>query len=76
MPCTLCCRLLRSDTSGNDALRRELIAYMAKHPSIAGFAVPKDVTFVTEIPHTATGKISKLSLRQMFKDYKPKRSKL
>jgi acyl-coenzyme A synthetase/AMP-(fatty) acid ligase len=32
--------------------------------------LPDDVTFVTEIPHTATGKISKLTLRAQFKDYK------
>jgi fatty-acyl-CoA synthase len=27
------------------------------------------VAFVDEIPHTATGKIQKLELRKMFKDY-------
>jgi acyl-coenzyme A synthetase/AMP-(fatty) acid ligase len=26
--------------------------------------------FVPELPHTATGKLSKLTLRQQFKDYK------
>lgn len=33
--------------------------------------VPDDIVFVEEIPHNATGKVSKLTLRQMFKDYKP-----
>ena len=28
------------------------------------------MVFVTEIPHTATGKIQKLALRVRFKDYK------
>ncbi len=28
------------------------------------------VTFVDETPHTATGKIQKLTLRQQFQDYK------
>ena len=29
-----------------------------------------DVVFVDELPHTATGKINKLELREQFKDYK------
>lgn len=28
--------------------------------------------FVAEIPHNATGKVSKLMLRQMYKDYTPR----
>jgi len=32
-------------------------------------SIPNDVVFVDEIPHTATGKISKLDLRKQFKDY-------
>jgi fatty-acyl-CoA synthase len=28
------------------------------------------VVFVDEIPHTATGKIQKLTLRQQFRDYR------
>lgn len=38
--------------------------------------VPDDIVFLDEIPHNATGKVSKLTLRQMFKDYKPAQSKL
>ena len=37
---------------------------------IAKWWMPDDVQFVREIPHTATGKINKLKLRQEFKDYK------
>lgn len=37
---------------------------------IAKWQVPDDVVFVTEIPHTATGKIQKLKLRDQFKDHK------
>ena len=33
-------------------------------------AWPDDVVFVDELPHTATGKISKIRLREQFKDYK------
>jgi len=35
----------------------------------AKWAMPDDVIFVDEIPHTATGKISKLTLREQLKDY-------
>jgi fatty-acyl-CoA synthase len=38
--------------------------------------VPDDIVFLEEIPHNATGKVSKLTLRQMFKDYKPAQAKL
>lgn len=36
---------------------------------VAKWWIPDDVQFVDEIPHTATGKISKLQLRQTFSDY-------
>ena len=36
---------------------------------VAKWWMPDDVVFVDEIPHTATGKISKLTLRQQLKDY-------
>ena len=37
---------------------------------IAKWWMPEDVVFVNELPHTATGKLSKLTLRQQFKDYR------
>ena len=37
---------------------------------IAKWWMPDDVVFVDELPHTATGKLSKLQLRQKFKDYR------
>jgi fatty-acyl-CoA synthase len=37
---------------------------------VAKWWMPDDVAFVGEIPHTATGKISKLTLRAQFKDYR------
>lgn len=37
---------------------------------IAKWWLPDDVVFVDEIPHTATGKIQKTTLREQFKDYK------
>jgi 3-(methylthio)propionyl---CoA ligase len=37
---------------------------------IAKWSLPDDVIFVDELPHTATGKLSKLALRQQFRDYR------
>ncbi|HET8708138.1 MAG TPA: AMP-binding protein, partial [Pseudomonadales bacterium] len=36
---------------------------------IAKWWLPNDVVFVNELPHTATGKIQKLKLREQFKDF-------
>jgi fatty-acyl-CoA synthase len=32
--------------------------------------MPDDVAFVDEIPHTATGKIQKMTLRKQFEAYR------
>jgi acyl-coenzyme A synthetase/AMP-(fatty) acid ligase len=40
---------------GDDALKRELLTFMANHPAVARYAAPDDVVFVPEIPHNATG---------------------
>ncbi len=37
---------------------------------IARWWMPDDVAFVTEIPHTSTGKIQKTALREQFRDYR------
>jgi fatty-acyl-CoA synthase len=37
---------------------------------VAKWWMPDDMQLVKEIPHTATGKINKLKLRETFKDYK------
>jgi fatty-acyl-CoA synthase len=37
---------------------------------IAKWWMPDDVAFVDDIPHTATGKIQKVTLRERFKDYR------
>jgi fatty-acyl-CoA synthase len=39
-------------------------------PKIAKWWMPDDMQIVQEIPHTATGKINKLKLREAFRDYK------
>jgi fatty-acyl-CoA synthase len=49
------------------ASKEELLAYL--EGKIAKWWMPDDVAFVNEIPHTATGKIQKTTLRAQFKDY-------
>lgn len=44
----------------------DIIATVAK--GFAKWQVPDDVVFMDEIPHTATGKISKLNLRKQLKE--------
>ena len=53
---------------GETATKEEILHYM--DGKIAKWWMPDDVAFVREIPHTATGKIQKLALREMFKGYK------
>jgi fatty-acyl-CoA synthase len=54
---------------GDVAVTREaVLVHLAGR--IAKWWMPDDVVFVDEIPHTATGKISKLELRERFKDYR------
>ncbi|WP_411959547.1 3-(methylthio)propionyl-CoA ligase [Pseudomonas sp. s4] len=36
---------------------------------VARFCIPDDVVFVEALPHTATGKVSKIQLRQALRDY-------
>ena len=36
---------------------------------IAKWWIPDDVQYIEEMPHTATGKIQKMKLREMFEDY-------
>ena len=43
---------------------------------VAKWWIPDDVVFVKEIPHTATGKVYKLKLRQLFKDFRFDNSRL
>jgi fatty-acyl-CoA synthase len=46
----------------------EVLGYLQGR--IAKWWMPDDMQTVKEIPHTATGKINKLKLRETFKDYK------
>jgi acyl-CoA synthetase (AMP-forming)/AMP-acid ligase II len=49
---------------GASVTREELLAFF--QGKIAKWQVPDDVIFVPELPHTATGKIQKLKLREQF----------
>jgi fatty-acyl-CoA synthase len=52
---------------GKDIDKDELLAYFKG--KVATWWIPNDVQFVTELPHTATGKIKKIELRKQFADY-------
>jgi fatty-acyl-CoA synthase len=54
--------------AGQEVTREELLKFY--EGKIAKWWTPDDVVFVPELPHTATGKLSKLTLRQQFQDYK------
>ena len=47
--------------------RDDLLAFLAA--KVASWWVPDDVIFVPEIPHTGTGKINKIPLREKYRDY-------
>jgi 3-(methylthio)propionyl---CoA ligase len=53
---------------GASLTREQMLAHYEGR--IAGWQVPDDVVFVAEIPHTATGKIQKLRLREQFKAHR------
>jgi fatty-acyl-CoA synthase len=52
---------------GQTASKDDIIGFM--QGKIAKWWIPDDVVFVDEIPHTATGKILKTTLRERFKTY-------
>jgi fatty-acyl-CoA synthase len=52
---------------GEKASKQEILDFL--QGKIAKWWMPDDAAFVDEIPHTATGKILKTALRDVFKDY-------
>ncbi len=50
-----------------EVTREELLAFYAG--KVAKWWQPDDVVFVEALPHTATGKLLKLKLREQFRDY-------
>jgi fatty-acyl-CoA synthase len=53
---------------GADLTREALLDFY--DGKIAKWWLPDDVVFVDELPHTATGKLSKRALRERFRDYR------
>jgi fatty-acyl-CoA synthase len=53
--------------AGAELTRDDVLAHLASR--VAKWWLPDDVVFVDELPHTATGKISKLTLRERFRDH-------
>jgi fatty-acyl-CoA synthase len=53
---------------GQEVSKEELLKFY--EGKIAKWWMPDDVLFVADLPHTATGKLSKLQLRQKFSDYR------
>ena len=52
---------------GESATKEDILGFM--QGKTAKWWLPDDVAFVDEIPHTATGKIQKITLRERFKSY-------
>lgn len=53
---------------GREPDKTDILAFL--NGKVAKWWMPDDVAFVDEIPHTATGKIQKMALRETFKDYR------
>ncbi|WP_448585023.1 long-chain fatty acid--CoA ligase [Thermaurantiacus sp.] len=53
---------------GSNVTEADIRAYLAG--KIARWWMPDAIEFVDEIPHTATGKIKKVALREMFRNYR------
>jgi len=52
---------------GRNLTKNDLLTFM--EGKVAKWWLPDDVAFVAEIPHTATGKIQKTTLREQFRDH-------
>jgi fatty-acyl-CoA synthase len=53
---------------GQQVTREDLLGYLGDR--VAKWWLPDDVVFVDEVPHTATGKLLKTKLREMFSGYR------
>ena len=54
--------------AGQVLTRDDLLAFL--RGKVAKWWLPDDVAFVAELPHTATGKLLKMKLRETFRDYR------
>lgn len=58
--------LLVVKVEGQDLSKEEMLAFL--EDKVAKWWLPDDVIFVTELPHTATGKLLKTDLRDQYKE--------
>ncbi|UTN35969.1 3-(methylthio)propionyl-CoA ligase (plasmid) [Pseudomonas aeruginosa] len=52
---------------GKQLSKEEMLGFMID--KVAKWWLPDDVVFIDQLPHTATGKLQKLKLREMFRDF-------
>jgi len=60
--------LLVLKRAGKEVSKAEMLDFLAD--KVAKWWLPDDVIFVDELPHTATGKLQKMKLREKFSGYK------
>lgn len=53
--------------AGQNVTQDDLWALLTQ--KVAKWWLPDEILFVTELPHTATGKLNKLKLREQYRDY-------
>jgi len=58
--------LVKNDNK--EVTKDEILSFLKD--KIVSWWMPDEVEFIDSLPHTATGKIQKLALREQFKDYK------
>jgi acyl-CoA synthetase (AMP-forming)/AMP-acid ligase II len=54
--------------AGRRPAKADLLGFLEGR--VAKWWLPDDVAFVDALPHTATGKLQKTALREMFRDYR------
>ena len=64
-PLALVVRRERAEISGD-----ELRKYLLQEHTFAKWQLPDDFVFVTELPHTSTGKLLKAELRRRYAEWK------
>jgi fatty-acyl-CoA synthase len=52
---------------GSDVSAPAILTHLAKH--VARWWLPDEIHFVESLPHSATGKLLKMEIRQRYKDY-------
>ncbi len=53
--------------AGKAPTKQELLEFLAGR--VARWWLPDDITFVEDLPHTATGKLQKMKLREQYRDH-------